>query len=491
MEIIKKISLDMGTAGVPPYVDAVQGESFSRIVEITTLNGGVVWTGGDGTASIAYKKPDGTSGWYDTLPNGESAITASDDGVWQAVLAPEMLTVPGDVCALMRFDYDGEILATFPFIVRVAENPSFGSAQSENYYNVQNWDDVNLSIEELWEEIDAFQAEIDTIPLPPYAVLVDYYPGDAGAGTEERYEIFQDFSWEAMVSAARDVDRGVVCRVNPADGSDYFSEYTLQSLYVEDNYASFVNVEGSMATTLMITNEGNISTLPFEIGGSGGGGGVQAQSAVLYVPQQLSDVEKRQARSNIGAAGEGETDGIPTPSTAEVGQTVVVSAVDENGKPTEWEAADLPSGGSGCSEWELINELITTDEVTNVLIDKDTNGNTFDLEEIKVTVQATPVANTTCSWYFYISSESTFSALTPLAANMTVNLEGRNGLSGFTVEVYQYGLDFKTKKIKLPPTGTDGAYKPQSITRFAMKNFESAVLPVGTHIVVFGKRVRT
>lgn len=36
------------------------------------------------------------------------------------------------------------------------------------------------------------------------------------------------------------------------------------------------------------------------------------------------------------------TDGdyIPVPSTAEVGQTIVVKSVDENGKPTAWEAVD-------------------------------------------------------------------------------------------------------------------------------------------------------
>lgn len=37
---------------------------------------------------------------------------------------------------------------------------------------------------------------------------------------------------------------------------------------------------------------------------------------------------------------EGGSGGIPIPETAEVGQTIVVKAVDENGKPTEWEAAD-------------------------------------------------------------------------------------------------------------------------------------------------------
>ena len=48
---------------------------------------------------------------------------------------------------------------------------------------------------------------------------------------------------------------------------------------------------------------------------------------------ELSDIPAVTA-SDIGA--------IPVPTTAEVGQTVVVKAVDENGKPTEWEPATLP-----------------------------------------------------------------------------------------------------------------------------------------------------
>lgn len=38
---------------------------------------------------------------------------------------------------------------------------------------------------------------------------------------------------------------------------------------------------------------------------------------------------------------------IKTPEEASVGQTIVVKSVDENGKPTEWEAVDLPGGGGG------------------------------------------------------------------------------------------------------------------------------------------------
>lgn len=38
---------------------------------------------------------------------------------------------------------------------------------------------------------------------------------------------------------------------------------------------------------------------------------------------------------------------VPQVQSAQVGQTVVVKAVDENGKPTEWEAKDVSGGSAG------------------------------------------------------------------------------------------------------------------------------------------------
>lgn len=55
----------------------------------------------------------------------------------------------------------------------------------------------------------------------------------------------------------------------------------------------------------------------------------------------------------INPEGEPSDDYIPTPETAEIGQTVIVKSVDENGKPTEWEAADFPEGGGEVS-WDDI-----------------------------------------------------------------------------------------------------------------------------------------
>lgn len=62
---------------------------------------------------------------------------------------------------------------------------------------------------------------------------------------------------------------------------------------------------------------------------------------------------------------------------AEVGQTIVVKAVDENGKPTEWECAELPSG-----KLPLVAEVVLTEEVSSVTIDVDLNGNPFNIADL-------------------------------------------------------------------------------------------------------------
>ena len=74
---------------------------------------------------------------------------------------------------------------------------------------------------------------------------------------------------------------------------------------------------------------------------------------------------------------------IPIPQTASVGQTVVVKAVDENGKPTEWEPVEIPSGG-GSSQWKIIRDLTITENADRVDINTDDDGKAFSLHEIQV-----------------------------------------------------------------------------------------------------------
>lgn len=97
---------------------------------------------------------------------------------------------------------------------------------------------------------------------------------------------------------------------------------------------------------------------------------------------------------------------ITAPTTAEVGQTIVVSEVDENGKPTAWEMADMVSGG-GSNEWKHIRTVTIPEDASTdtsgvafaektgsgsteyiFAFDTDENGDSFDLNELFCTFNA-------------------------------------------------------------------------------------------------------
>lgn len=65
---------------------------------------------------------------------------------------------------------------------------------------------------------------------------------------------------------------------------------------------------------------------------------------------------------------------------AEVGQTVKITAVDDDGRPTAWEAADASGGGTG--KFRLLRYLETTEDVSRIDIETDDNGNAFECQEL-------------------------------------------------------------------------------------------------------------
>jgi hypothetical protein len=57
------------------------------------------------------------------------------------------------------------------------------------------------------------------------------------------------------------------------------------------------------------------------------------------------------------------SDVIPLPATASVGQTIKVSAVDANGKPTAWVATNFPEGGGGSGGWIRLSHWEKEDNI--------------------------------------------------------------------------------------------------------------------------------
>lgn len=77
---------------------------------------------------------------------------------------------------------------------------------------------------------------------------------------------------------------------------------------------------------------------------------------------------------NIPSGGSDGTDISLGLTSAAVGQTIKVKAIDESGKPTEWEAADMPSGESGeVKAWEEFMHF-TVDNNETTVFDFSSNG---------------------------------------------------------------------------------------------------------------------
>lgn len=145
MEIIHTIQMDFTRPEpIRPRIDAVQGDTCTRVAELVLYADGSPWVMPEGmTVRIRYHKPDDTGGSYDTLPDGTRAWWA-EGNLLRLILAPQMLTVPGRVEAQGELSVEQEVLGTFSFYVVVHEDPAFEMPAPEDYVNWVGWMESEL-----------------------------------------------------------------------------------------------------------------------------------------------------------------------------------------------------------------------------------------------------------------------------------------------------------------------------------------------------------
>lgn len=156
MQITKEITIDLQRRGVVEPLEAVQCDANTRAVKVTLLNGGESWTPPAGAVvSVAFKKPDGTAGWYDKLPDEADACTVAGNTV-TAIFAPQMLTAAGKVNAAVIFQ-DAKLnqLATFVFTVNVQANPAAGKGISNDYYKYSTMEQLSAAVDAWLTETEA------------------------------------------------------------------------------------------------------------------------------------------------------------------------------------------------------------------------------------------------------------------------------------------------------------------------------------------------
>lgn len=138
---MQQIRIDFDNPGLPQSLGAVEGESQSRIFQVTLYKSGAAYTAPAGAVySIMYRGfgPQ-NQGWYDTIEDGagkRAACTVSGNVV-TCELARQALRVPGHLTVVLCVsDAKGKMLKSWPINADVRNDGYEDTGESEMYFNL-------------------------------------------------------------------------------------------------------------------------------------------------------------------------------------------------------------------------------------------------------------------------------------------------------------------------------------------------------------------
>lgn len=529
MTITHNIKIDLVRPEILPPVNVVQGDTCTRQVAVELCAAGAPWqlpAGHD--VSIRYGKPDGTNGSYDTLPD-KSAAWSSEGNTVSVILCPQMLTCPGTVHAQVCITVGERLLSTFAFYVVVEADPSKGAVKSENYHN---WRKAFLPQTEgakvgQYLQITEVDAEGRVIKVKP----VDAPSGGYGGGDLDMKGCEIDNvgtlsfagpdgtaangAWLA-IDDVFESDDGVVSPVINHLSNDHDAPVIYRNIApgVEDRDAATVGqlktrliapIKATVGQYIRITavDENGAVTAVEAVDAPSGSGGADE----VYV--KLEDGTVVPAEVEFDLSDESTPALVVVPGTAKVGQTIVVKAVDENGKPTEWEAVDLPSGGvgGGVGQWEHICDITTTEDIdAGISVTENSDGvplSELKYNEIWVMAKMIGVSTNTYSWWKCLCTMHQVGDSTQTYSGKTNGASGEVTTGTRYVTFYTFirgGKAYWTNCSKIAPytiAGGDQAWVHNFLDKYLFDYFTEVEIPASssciigadTEIRILGRRV--
>ena len=294
MDITHKISLDLQKTGARQVMFAKQGDCLTRIARLLLYNGGTEFTVPSGTImQIAYAKQDGKGGVYDTMPDGSAACTMSGNVV-TAKLHPQMFSVAGIVaCELRLLTGSGAQLSTFSWFITVQASAAEGIV-SEDYFRFASLDGMRSDVGDL--------SNLSTSAKDNLVVAINEVAGKA------------DNAATAAATARKTADQAATAAGNATTAAQNAQQTADQAATAAGNAATAAatakqtadnaaTAAGNAATAAATAQQTADQAATDAIKAAGA-----AAYAVKYRAQDLSDSQKKQARTNIGAPEMGVTD---------------------------------------------------------------------------------------------------------------------------------------------------------------------------------------
>lgn len=139
MIITHKLKMNLEEEGLLQRMEMPLGDAGARMIELLLYANQNLWIiPDDVTVVIRYKKPDGTMGEYDTLPDGTAAWSKYDN-VLTLHVAPQVLTAAGSVVLYACLYQQEQLLQTFAVEILVkAPVAGMRSVASADYSYMTN-----------------------------------------------------------------------------------------------------------------------------------------------------------------------------------------------------------------------------------------------------------------------------------------------------------------------------------------------------------------
>lgn len=119
MLIVHTLNMDLKGYEKKWKITASQWDAYTRKIRMRLFSGSNPWMIPENAAAvICYRKPDGTKGEYDTLPNGDAAWSCEGNEL-RILLAPQIFTAVGTVFLYVRLVWEDCVLSTFGIEVDV------------------------------------------------------------------------------------------------------------------------------------------------------------------------------------------------------------------------------------------------------------------------------------------------------------------------------------------------------------------------------------
>lgn len=223
----------------------------------------------------------------------------------------------------------------------------------------------------------------------------------------------------------------------------------------------------------------------------------------ITVDSALSSTSENPVQNKIVTAALAEK--ITAPTTATVGQIIKVKSVDDAGKPTAWEMADLPSGGGDRPFVKIADYALEEDMTTNLeyRITADMEGTAFACDALYVLVE--PVFADTSSHDLlvqggdpdvsykgnvnYVLKDNIRSGVAKAVVVETIVSDGLDSLYRVTTNNYDEQLNVNggaaSKAVLWRPRSLIYYHYPFEVVKVTITDAPLA----GTRIVIYGRKI--